>query len=214
MKRTVKMKVAQYMIVAVLLNSLFSNGIPNIPLGLGMTSMASEATPSNAEKNTEQVFIATDSDAIKWDDLDEIVLTNDLIISDAISDDIAVQIPASVTLNGDATEASFELTVSGYLDVDTTVWFDTGQGFQLQTSGKEPINGNIELSDCCVTSDDLVDGQAVLNGTVKLDKNITAGAWEGNIAIAVNMDSPTLETLESETMEEVEVATSSNASRQ
>lgn len=185
----------------------------------------SKATPSNAEK--EQVYIKQDAEKIDIDDLSNVSILDMAKELDMDStDDVAVKIPVKVSLEGYSTETSFEIEVIGTMSEDSILSIVPASDFELKSVFKKGIAGHVELEQEEVYQTDLEEsGRTTINGTIKLDSMITAGKWDGDFNISVSLVSPELEDIEweylqsldeeelEEELEEIEIATDSNASR-
>ena len=164
----------------------------------------SEATPSNASKN-EGVHIKEDADTINIDDISDVSLIDMAdAVGQTVNDNIAVRVPAFIQMEGHSTETKFIVEIIGTMNENSILDLTTDAEFKLSAIMKKDINAKITLDKTEVTSADFTDNKATVEGTITLDRALSAGKWSGDFSISLSLDSPSLQDIEWEYMNQVD----------
>lgn len=164
----------------------------------------SKATPSNASKN-DGVHIKEDADTINIDDIIDVSLIDMAdAVGQTVNDNIAVRVPAFIQMEGHSTETKFIVEIIGTMDENSILDLTTDAEFKLSAIMKKDINAKITLDKTEVTSDDFIDNKATVEGTITLDRALSAGKWSGDFSISLSLDSPSLQDIEWEYMNQVD----------
>lgn len=164
----------------------------------------SKATPSNASKN-DGVHIKEDADTINIDDISDVSLIDMAdAVGQTVNDNIAVRVPAFIQMEGHSTETKFIVEIIGTMDENSILDLTTDTEFKLSAIMKKNINAKITLDKTEVTSADFIDNKATVEGTITLDRALTAGKWSGDFSISLSLDSPSLQDIEWEYMNQVD----------
>ena len=164
----------------------------------------SKATPSNASKN-DGVHIKEDADTINIDDISDVSLIDMAdTVGQTVNDNIAVRVPAFIQMEGHSTETKFIVEIIGTMDENSILDLNTDAEFKLSAIMKKDINAKITLDKTEVTSADFIDNKATVKGTITLDRALSAGKWSGDFSISLSLDSPSLQDIEWEYMNQVD----------
>lgn len=164
----------------------------------------SKATPSNASKN-DGVHIKEDADTINIDDISDVSLIDMAdAVGQTVNDNIAVRVPAFIQMEGHSTETKFIVEIIGTMDENSILDLTTDTEFKLSAIMKKDINAKITLDKTEVTSADFIDNKATVEGTITLDRELSAGKWSGDFSISLSLDSPSLQDIEWEYMNQVD----------
>lgn len=164
----------------------------------------SKATPSNASKN-DGVHIKEDADTINIDDISDVSLIDMAdAVGQTVNDNIAVRVPAFIQMEGHSTETKFIVEIIGTMDENSILDLTTDTEFKLSAIMKKDINAKITLDKTEVTSADFIDNKATVEGTITLDRALSAGKWSGDFSISLSLDSPSLQDIEWEYMNQVD----------
>lgn len=164
----------------------------------------SKATPSNASKN-DGVHIKEDADTINIDDISDVSLIDMAdAVGQTVNDNIAVRVPAFIQMEGHSTETKFIVEIIGTMDENSILDLNTDTEFKLSAIMKKDINAKITLDKTEVTSADFTDNKATVEGTITLDRALSAGKWSGDFSISLSLESPSLQDIEWEYMNQVD----------